>query len=52
VAFQKEIMAKLDELERKVAAHDSNIKTLFATVRLLMAPPEPKKWTIRLSAMS
>lgn len=43
VAFQKEIMVKLDELERKVTAHDSNIKTLFATVRQLMAPPEPKK---------
>ncbi|MFQ5849309.1 MAG: ORF6N domain-containing protein [Candidatus Binatia bacterium] len=43
VAFQKEIMIKLDELERKVAGHDSNIKTLFATVRQLMAPPEPKK---------
>jgi hypothetical protein len=43
VAFQKEIMVKLDELERKVAAHDSNIKTLFATVRQLMAPPDTKK---------
>lgn len=43
VTFQKEIMVKLDELERKVTAHDSNIKTLFATVRQLMALPEPKK---------
>jgi hypothetical protein len=43
VAFQKEIMVKLDELERKVTAHDSTIKTLFATVRQLMAPPEAKK---------
>ena len=43
VAFQKEIMVKLDELERKVTAHDSNIKTLFATVRQLMALPEPMK---------
>ena len=34
---------KLDELERAVTAHDSNIKTLFAVVRELMAPPEPKK---------
>ena len=42
-AFQKEIMVKLDELERKVTAHDSNIKALFATIRQLMAPPEPKK---------
>jgi hypothetical protein len=43
VALQKEIMIKLDELERKVTAHDSNIKTLFATVRQLMTPPEAKK---------
>jgi len=43
VAFQKEIMVKLDELERKFTAHDSDIKRLFATVRQLMAPPEPKK---------
>ena len=43
VERKKEIMAKLAELERVVTAHDSNIKTLFATVRQLMAPPEPKK---------
>jgi hypothetical protein len=43
VRFQKEIMGKLDELEQKMSAHDSNIKTLFAAVRQLMAPPEPKK---------
>jgi hypothetical protein len=43
VAFHKEIMGKLDELERKMSAHDSNIKTLFAAVRQLMAPPEAKK---------
>jgi len=33
----------LDELERAVTAHDSNIKTLFAAVRQLMALPDPKK---------
>ena len=43
VERQKEIMVKLDELERTVTAHDSNIKTLFATVRQLMTAPEPKK---------
>jgi hypothetical protein len=42
VAFHKEIMIKLDELERKFTAHDSDIKRLFVTVRQLMAPPEPK----------
>jgi hypothetical protein len=43
VELQKDLMAKLEELERAVTAHDSNIKTLFAAVRQLMAPPEPKK---------
>jgi hypothetical protein len=43
VELQSDIMAKLEELERAVTAHDSNIKTLFAAVRQLMAPPEPKK---------
>jgi hypothetical protein len=37
VGRQNEIMVKLAELERVVTAHDSNIKTLFATVRQLMA---------------
>ena len=43
VAFHKEIMIKLDELERKFTAHDSDIKRLFATVRQLMVPPESNK---------
>ena len=43
IAFQKEIILKLDELERKFTEHDSDIKRLFATVRQLMAPPESKK---------
>jgi hypothetical protein len=43
VAFHKEIMIKLDELERKFTAHDSDIKRLFATVRKLMAPTESSK---------
>ncbi len=36
-------MAKLEELERAVTPHDTNIKTLFAAVRQLMTPPEPNK---------
>ena len=43
VEVQKDVRIKLDELERAVTAHDSNIKTLFAAVHQLMAPPEPKK---------
>jgi hypothetical protein len=43
IELQKDVRIKLDELERAVTAHDSNIKTLFAAVRQLMALPEPKK---------
>ena len=43
IDLQTDLRIKLDELERAVTAHDSNIKTLFAAVRQLMAPPEPKK---------
>ncbi len=43
VELRKDVIAKLEELERAVTAHNGNIKTLFAAVRQLMAPPEPKK---------
>ena len=42
VELQKDIMAKLEELERAVTAHDANIKTLFAAVCQLMALPDRK----------
>jgi ORF6N domain len=43
VELQKDIMAKLEELERTATAHDTDIKRLFAAVRQLMAPPDAKK---------
>ena len=43
VELQEDIRIKLNELERAVTAHDSNIKALFAAFRQLVAPPEPKK---------
>jgi hypothetical protein len=43
VELQSNVMAKLEELERSVTEHDTNIKTLFAAVRQLMALPEPRK---------
>jgi hypothetical protein len=46
VELQKDIVAKLNELERAVTAHDADIKRLFAAIRQLMAPPEPKKLKI------
>ncbi len=43
VELRKDVMAKLEELERAVTIQDTNIKTLFAAVHQLMAPPDPKK---------
>ncbi len=43
VEIHKDVRAKLADLERAVTAQDTDIKTLFAAVRQLMAPPEPKK---------
>ena len=43
VQLQRNIMAKLEKLERAVTAHDTDIKTLFAAIRQLMTPLEPKK---------
>jgi hypothetical protein len=40
----KELGFKLNELERKISLHDSDIHAIVAAIRELMAPPEqPKK---------
>jgi len=41
----RELARKLAELERRIAGHDENIRTLFQAIRQLMAAPEkpPKK---------
>ncbi len=43
IATHKEMAAKLVELERKVASHDTHIRSLFDAIRQLMTQPEPKK---------
>lgn len=47
LATDKELAAKLNELERRVArkltSHDQAITGLIDTIRQLMNPPEPKK---------
>jgi len=44
----KELAAKLDQLENKVAGHDDAIRQLVAAIRQLMAPPpETKRRKIR-----
>jgi hypothetical protein len=43
VELQRDVMAKMEELERAVTAHDTEIKRLFAAIRQLMTPPEPNQ---------
>jgi len=43
IATHKDIVAKLAELERKVASHDTHIRSAFEAIRQLMTPPEPTK---------
>ena len=43
LSTHKELAQKLAELERKVVSHDEHIRSLFAAIRQLMAPPEPKR---------
>lgn len=37
----KELAHKLEELEKKIGAHDTHIQTLFEAIRQLMEPPAP-----------
>lgn len=43
LASNHQLAAKLDELERKIATHDTDIVALFDAVRSLMATPEKPK---------
>jgi hypothetical protein len=49
LASNRQLAAKLNELERKIAAHDKNIVALFQAVRSLMAVPEKPKRRIGFS---
>ena len=40
LSTHKELAAKLDALERRLADHDDSIKSLFEAIRELMAPAE------------
>jgi hypothetical protein len=50
MASSKEFARRLDELERHIASHDENIRSLFQAIRQLMAAPErqPKKIGFKL----
>ena len=43
LSTNKKLEHKLNELERKVESHDGAIRSIVATIRELMTPPEPKK---------
>jgi hypothetical protein len=40
---QRQLALKLAELEGKLATHDKNFQMVFAAIKQLMQPPEPKK---------
>ena len=42
LSSHKELARKLEELERRIGAHDRQIQAVFQAIRQLMAPPEPK----------
>jgi hypothetical protein len=43
VAANAQLASKLEELERRLDSHDEAIVNLFATLKRLLEPPEPKK---------
>ena len=43
LADQRRFAIKLAELESKLAAHDKDFQVVFAAIKQLMQPPEPKK---------
>ncbi len=43
LAHHKEVVSKIEQIERKVARHDKEIQTLFDAIKQLIIPPELKK---------
>jgi hypothetical protein len=48
LATHKQLAQKLAELERKVGAHDLEIRSLIAHIRKLATPPDPRQRRIGL----
>ncbi len=42
----KEVLKKLEDLERKYESHDKHIITIFAAIRQLVSPPKSKKYKV------
>jgi DNA-binding PadR family transcriptional regulator len=43
IASNKELAAKLDQLEKRLTTHDQAITEIMNAIRKLMSPPEPTK---------
>jgi len=43
LSTHKELVHKLNELEKKFEKHDVEIQSIFEAIRQLMMPPEPYK---------
>ena len=50
VAGQAELVAKLAELERRVAGHDQDLRAMVQAIRQLMTPPETPRRRIGFTA--
>ena len=50
VAGQAELVAKLAELERRVAGHDQDLRAMVQAIRQLMTPPETPRRRIGFKA--
>ena len=46
LATHKDLAGKLNDLERKYAAHDQAIAGIISSIRQMMTPPEPKRTPI------
>jgi hypothetical protein len=43
LALHKDLAAKLEQLERRLEAHDTEINALFEALKQLMMPPNPPR---------
>ena len=41
LSTQRDLIRKLEEMEKKYAAHDAQIKTVFQVLKKLIEPPKP-----------
>jgi len=46
LSSHKDLIKKMDELERKYESHDKHIKIIFDAIRQLMAEPKKKKYKV------